>query len=109
MSEEEVKYLPPGGDWMLQDLNGRPFSHRKMKGSYYIMFFGHTLCPEATPLTVYKIAKAITILQNQKESQYINCKAVFVSVKPETDSPKHLRNFKQMFDPAAGLICLREK
>ena len=108
MSDDEKKFLAPGGDWQLIDVNDRTFSSQQLRGSYYIMFFGNTLCPDTTPLTVFKMTKAISQLKKQKESQYINCKTVFVTVKPETDKPKDLINFKNMFDSSAQLIVLRE-
>ena len=109
MTEQELVYAAPGGDWSLYDLNGYNFTHRDMKGHYYLLFFGHTLCPEATPLTVLKMTKAIKEMQKRKESQYIQCRCVFVSVKPDSDQPHHLKEFKNMFDPASKLVVLRGK
>ena len=62
MTDKEREYAEPGGPWELRDVNGRKFGSKNLRGQYYMLFFGHTLCPEATPLTVLKMTKAISIL-----------------------------------------------
>jgi len=47
-----------GGDWELIDLDGRPFGSRDLKGHYYLLFFGSSLCPDVCPLTMMTIMKA---------------------------------------------------
>ena len=86
-------------------MKGRRFTHLSLSGSYYLLFFGHTLCPDATPLTLHKITQAQKMMKRMKENQYIRCKCVFVTVKPDTDTVKDLTAFKQMFSP--DLIVLR--
>lgn len=46
-----------GGDWQLVDLEGRPFGSEQLKGNYYLLFFGSTLCPDVCPFTLMKIMK----------------------------------------------------
>jgi len=108
MTEQEVAYAEPGGEWLLRDLKGKRFGSHNLRGHYYLLFFGHTLSPDVTPLTVMKMTNACKRIKRSKESQYISCKPVFVTVSPDTDSPKHLTNFSEMYDPQAGLILLRE-
>lgn len=91
LNESQRMYAEPGGEWTLKDLYGRPFSSFNLRGNYYLLFFGHTLCPDATPLTVANMTKAARKMRNHKESQYIQCKCVFVTVQPEIDTPKHMR------------------
>lgn len=109
MSDNERMFAEPGGDWVLKDLNGRRYSSDDLLGNFYVLFFGNTLCPEATPYTVMKICKAMRKMNNSKEGQYIRCKAVFVTVKPEYDTKQRLLEFREMFDPRVNLIMLREK
>ena len=72
-----------------------------------MLFFGHTLCPEATPLSVHKMTKAVRTIKKSKEHQYISCKAVFVTVKPEQDTKPLLSEFKELF--GKELIICTEK
>ena len=55
------------------------------------------------------MTRAVSRVNKSKESLYITCRCVFVSVQPETDTPQHLKNFRDMYDPAAKLIALRER
>lgn len=80
LTESQREFLEPGGDWTLLDLNGKKFSSHHLVGNYYLMFFGNTLSPDVTPLTLMKMTKAVRKVIENKESQYIRCKAVFVTV-----------------------------
>lgn len=86
LTDEQKLYVEPGGPWKLQDLNGRRFTNEDLRGSYYLLFFGNTLCPEATPFTILNMCKAIKRMNNNKEGQYIRCKGVFVTVRPDYDT-----------------------
>lgn len=59
MTESQRMYAKPGGDWALRDLQGERFGSWNLKGNYYLLFFGHSLSPETSPMTVYKMTKAI--------------------------------------------------
>ena len=111
MTKERREFAEPGGEWVLRDLHGRTFSSLNLRGSYYLLFFGHTGCPEATPLTVMKMTKAARKLRQHKESQYVTCTSVFVTVQPESDTPKEMRKFGEMFESrgSKNLHLLREK
>ena len=72
------------------------------------MFFGNTLSPDVTPLTLMKMTKAVRKVLENKESQYVRCKVVFVTVQPDYDTSKILREYCEMFDPKVKMITLRE-
>ena len=74
-----------------------------------MLFFGHTLDPETTPLTVMKMTKALRMLRASKENQYVTCKAVFVTVKPDTDSKSHLAQFRDLYGGSSDLLVLTER
>ena len=65
MTESQRQFAEPGGDWGLHGINGKRFGSHNLRGSYYIMFFGHTMCPDTTPLTVLKITKAVKALKRR--------------------------------------------
>ena len=86
---EGANFMQIGGDWGLKDLQGKPFSSDKLAGSYYVLFFGSTLCPDICPLTLMKIMKAKRRHERNSEGKtYLKFKAVFVDVNPEKDSAK---------------------
>ena len=68
LSEEQIAYLEPGGDWEFYDVRGKKFTSENLQGNYYLMFFGNTLSPDVTPLTLLKMTKAISMILRNKES-----------------------------------------
>lgn len=56
-----------------------------------------------------KMVNACARIKRSNESQYVACRPVFVTVSPDTDSPKHLRDFQNIFDPTANLLVLRDE
>lgn len=110
MTETEIAFAEPGGEWTLLNLSGNKFGSYNLRGFYYLMFFGNTLSPDVTPFTLMKMTKAVKQVLRNKESQYVRCKCVFVTVQPDYDTPEKLRKYcDDMFDPEAQLIALREK
>jgi protein SCO1 len=109
MTFKQRIYSRPGGDWVLKDSEGKVFGSHHLKGQYYLLFFGHTMSEDVSPLTVYKMTKAVKRLSKSKESQFIKCVCVFVSVKPEQDTGIKLKEFGELFDPEGKLILLREE
>jgi cytochrome oxidase Cu insertion factor (SCO1/SenC/PrrC family) len=104
---EKDKINAVGGTWLLKDLQGRDFGSQNLYGTYYLLYFGFTLCPDICPLSVMKMTKAIRKIQQSKEGkQYYKVKSVFVTVNPELDKAEILSDFCSMYDK--NLIPLRE-
>jgi protein SCO1 len=104
---EKDKINAVGGSWVLKDLNGRDFGSQNMYGTYYLLYFGFTLCPDICPISLMKMTKAVKKIQKSNEGkQYYKVKSVFVTVNPEMDTPDKLVDFCSMFDK--NLIALRE-
>lgn len=54
----DPNYKPEfGGNWKLKDCSGREFDNFDLDQFYYVVFFGHTLCPDSTPLNLHKLSK----------------------------------------------------
>lgn len=77
-----------------------------MQGSYYLLYFGFSLCPDVCPISLMKLSNAVRLLKNSKEGkQFFKIRPVFVSVNPEIDTPDKLKEFLQIYnDPS--LLCL---
>ena len=87
LSEKE-KINKIGGYWALKDLNGKDFSSYKLKGNYYILYFGFSLCPDVCPYSLMKMSKAVRKLKQSSEGkEFFKIKPVFVTVNPEYDTP----------------------
>jgi len=104
---EKDKINAIGGHWLLKDLEGKDFGSHSLYGSYYLLYFGFSLCPDICPLSLMKLTKVVRRIQNSKEGkQYYKINSVFVTVNPEMDTPDKLYEFCSMFDK--NLIPLRD-
>jgi protein SCO1/2 len=86
-----------GGDWTLTNADGLPFSSRNLTGSYYLIYFGYTNCPDICPSSLYYLSSVYRIIRNLPEGAYMKLKLVFVSVDPERDSPKVIKSYLTEF------------
>jgi protein SCO1 len=87
-----------GGDWSLIDMHGKPITHTDLEGSYYLIYFGFTKCPDICPATLIKLSRVLRIIRKLPENHYINLKIVFISCDPDRDTPQRLREYLKNFD-----------
>ena len=64
------------------------------KGKIILLFFGYTNCPDICPTTLLDISRTLNELGNDSDK----VQAVFISVDPERDTPRHLNNYVKYFD-----------
>lgn len=84
-------------DFTLDDTDGRPFDFRKRTaGKLALLFFGYTNCPDVCPLHMANIA---TVLRDMPYDVVSRTTVVFVTVDPKRDTPRHLREWLDHFDP----------
>jgi len=84
-----------GGSFHLVDQNGQPFSDQDMKGKPYLVFFGYTHCPDICPTTLFEISQ----LYRQLGPKANELGALFITVDPERDTQKVLKEYLASFDP----------
>lgn len=89
-----------GGDWQLVDTKGNPFGSKDLVGTYYLIYFGFTNCPDICPNSLIKLSRALEKIRKMPEYDYINLKTIFVSVDPERDTPEKINKFLSYFDPS---------
>jgi protein SCO1/2 len=80
------------GTFSLMDANEKPFTEESLKGHWTLLFFGYATCPAVCPTTLSIIS---TTWKNLPAS---SLRFVFVSLDPETDTPKVLRSFLSRFN-----------
>ena len=81
-----------GGPFTLVDADGQPFPSSRLDGKPYAIFFGFTHCPDVCPTTLARLAK---LRQSAGGEDAFNI--VFVSIDPERDGPKEMREYSGMF------------
>jgi protein SCO1/2 len=84
-----------GGPFRLTDQDGRTVTDEDVKGKPFLVFFGFTHCPEICPTTLFDISEILRALGPDAE----RTRALFITVDPEQDTPKALKDYLSSFDP----------
>lgn len=102
-SNDEAKDLKatylPAGDFVLER-DGQAFNTESLRGTPYILYFGFASCPDVCPLGLTTIRDALN-----SRPEFKNVPALFVSVDPERDTAKRLKEYAAFFHP--NIVPLR--
>lgn len=83
------------GSFSLVDHNGRELSNEDFRGSFLLIYFGYTSCPDVCPMELSKMGAALDSLGAiAKEVQ-----PLFITVDPARDSLDLLADYVQHFHP----------
>ncbi len=88
-----------GGAFALTDQDGKPATDRTFAGKYRIMYFGYTYCPDVCPTTAQTIGAAMRALDKSDPAVSARVVPIFVTVDPERDTPKVVKEFVAAFYP----------
>ncbi len=83
-----------GSNFSLKDMNNNTITQESFNGPLTAIFFGFTNCPDVCPMTLNKMDIVLDKLKNKKK----NLKVFFISVDPERDTPKVVKNYLSNFD-----------
>lgn len=83
-----------GKDFELTADNGKRIHLKSFRGKVLILFFGYTSCPDICAPVLYKLSQ----LNQRLGSLADRVQVIFVTVDPEVDTPKRLREFLHKFD-----------
>ncbi|MFM9971342.1 MAG: SCO family protein [Burkholderiales bacterium] len=78
----------------MTDAEGRERTLADFRGSYVLVFFGFTQCPDVCPTTLARAAE----VKKKLGVDGNKLKVVFISVDPERDSAELMRNYLKVFD-----------
>ncbi len=93
LSADEPRDIVPR--YLLQDVNGRATTPEDYKGYFQLLSFGYTFCPDVCPTTLTEMATVLKELGPLAE----RLRPIFISVDPERDTLKVLREYTAFFDP----------
>ncbi len=85
-----------GGAFELVDHNSQRFTQEELKGTYTLLYFGYTYCPDVCPTELQTIAEALNLLGPQLAQQF---RVIMVSIDPERDTPQVLKDYMSNFGP----------
>ena len=80
-----------GGEWELLNTDGKLEGSKDLRGSWLLLYFGFTHCPDICPDEIEKMIKVVDILDLDREP--ISVKPVFISVDPERDTIPRVKEY----------------
>jgi protein SCO1 len=83
-----------GGAFSLKAGDGKTVSDETLRGRPFLVYFGYTHCPDVCPTELARISDVL----NQMGDKTIP--ALFITVDPERDTPKIMRDYVSSFNPA---------
>ena len=84
-----------GGPFALEDATGKPVTQADLLGKPTASFFGFTMCPDTCPTTLTTLTSVMQTMGEQADRPNV----VFVTVDPQRDTPRVLREYLSSFDP----------
>ena len=92
--KENIVASYAGSSFTLIDVNNEPITEKSFQGPLTAIFFGFTNCPDVCPLTLTNIDQVIEKLDDKQNKKL---KVFFVSIDPERDSPKIIKDYLDSF------------
>lgn len=84
-------------EFSLIDQHGQAFGSTNLRGSWSMMFFGYTNCPDLCPTTLTTLAALEKRLR--AGAAPVRPKVIFMSVDAKRDTPEQLAKYVPYFDP----------
>lgn len=88
-----------GGPFALIDQDGRAVTDRDFLGTWRIMYFGYTFCPDVCPVDVQKLSAGLKAFEAADPRRAAKVVPVFVTVDPGRDDAATLKAFTAAFHP----------
>lgn len=92
--KEDIVASYSGSSFTLIDVNNNQITEKSFQGPLTAIFFGFTNCPDICPMTLDNLDKVIEKLNNSENESF---KVYFVSIDPERDSPKIIKEYLGSF------------
>ncbi len=83
-----------GGNFTLTDMHGKRVQLTDFNKKIVILYFGYTFCPDICPNTLFVIADVLKQLGDTARQVQI----LYVTLDPERDTEKRLREYLSIFD-----------
>tara|TARA_A100001011_G_scaffold98772_1_gene103948 strand:- start:702 stop:1289 length:588 start_codon:yes stop_codon:yes gene_type:complete len=84
-----------GSNFSLKDMNNNTITQKSFEGPFTAIFFGFTHCPDVCPMTLNKIDIVLSKLESDNKKKL---KFFFISVDPERDTPKVMKDYLNSFE-----------
>ena len=84
-----------GSSFSLKDVNNNTITEESFEGPLTAIFFGFTNCPDVCPMTLNNLNLVVNNLDKKKKKKF---KVFFVSIDPERDTPKIIKDYLSSFE-----------
>ena len=84
-----------GGPFTLIDQHGKKRTDREFRGTYLLVFFGYTNCPDVCPTGLQDMSEALDALGPDARK----VQPIFITIDPGRDRPALLKNYAANFHP----------
>jgi protein SCO1 len=84
-----------GSSFSLTDINNEPITEKSFEGPLTAVFFGFTNCPDICPMTLANLDQVIEKLDEKENKKF---KVYFVSIDPDRDNPKIIKDYLDLFN-----------
>ena len=88
-----------GGPFTLADKAGKPVNWSDFAGSYRIVYFGYTFCPDACPLDVGVMMRGFAAFDTAHPRLGAKVRPLFITIDPARDTPAVVGEFAAAFSP----------
>jgi protein SCO1/2 len=88
-----------GGPFELTDSKGQTVRWTDFDGSYRIVYFGFTYCPDVCPTDIARMSQGLTRFERAAPERAAKVQPIFISVDPGRDTPEKLGEFAANFHP----------
>ncbi|XP_007444883.1 protein SCO2 homolog, mitochondrial-like, partial [Python bivittatus] len=85
------------GDFQLVDHTGCPCSKGDLRGSWVLLYFGFTHCPDICPEELEKMSRVVDLLD--RDPRLPRLQPVFIRVAPEGDTVAAVAKYVKEFHP----------
>ena len=86
-----------GGPFTLVDQEGRTVTDAQFRGTWLLVYFGYTHCPDACPIALTSIDTALSDIDPARRAKI---QAIFITVDPERDTPAVMKDYVGVFEDA---------
>lgn len=82
-------------DFTVDTIDGK-ISKDNFKGKVLAVYFGYTYCPDICPTSLSSLSEAIQELSDEQAKDVVG---LFISVDPDRDTLKDIKNYAKFFHP----------
>lgn len=99
MTYTSLTGLKIGGQFSLSDQDGKIRSWDDFAGSYRLVYFGYSFCPDVCPLDLQQIMQGYAAFAKADPVRAAKVQPIFITLDPERDTPTVVKTYVAAFSP----------